>query len=94
MDDIDQEKTAFACHQGLFQFNITPFGLTKAPAIFQELMARVLEGLDQFTVAYLDDILIFSATLEEHLAKSKTFLIDLGIIVHCMISYPKNSRTI
>ena len=68
MDDNDKEKTAFACRRGLFQFNVMPFGLTMAPAIFQELMARVLEGLDQFTVAYLDDILIYSATLEEHLA--------------------------
>ena len=68
MDDNDKEKTAFACHRGLFQFNVMPFGLTTAPAIFQELMARVLEGLDEFTVAYLDDILILSTTLEEHLA--------------------------
>ena len=45
-----------------------PFGLTTAPAIFQGLMSRVLEGLDKFTVGYLDDILIYSATLEEHLA--------------------------
>ena len=68
MDDNDKEKTAFACHRGLFQFNVMPFGLTTAPAVFQELMARVLEGLDKFTVAYLDDILIYSATLEGHLA--------------------------
>ena len=66
MDDSDKEKTAFACHRGLFQFNVMPFGLCNAPAIFQNLMATVLEGLDQFTVAYLDDILIFSRTLEEH----------------------------
>ena len=68
MDDNDKEKTAFACHRGLFEFNVMPFGLTTAPAVFQELMARVLEGLDKFTVAYLDDILIYSATLEGHLA--------------------------
>ena len=52
MDDNDKEKTAFACHRGLFQFNMMPFGLTTAPAIFQELMARVLEGLDKFTLAF------------------------------------------
>ena len=60
MDDNDKEKTAFACHPGLFQFNIMPFGLKMAPAILQELMARVLEWLDQFTVAYLDNILIYT----------------------------------
>ena len=57
-----------ACHRGLFQFNVMPFGLTTAPAVFQELMASVLEGLNKFTEAYLDDILIYSAMLEEHLA--------------------------
>ena len=67
MDENDKEKTAFACHRGLFQFNVMPFGLTAAPAIFQELMSKVLEGLDHFATAYLDDILIYSSTLEEHL---------------------------
>ena len=45
-----------------------PFSLTTAPGVFQELMARVLESLDKFTVAYPDGILIFFKTLEEHLA--------------------------
>lgn len=67
MDDRDKEKTAFACHRGLFQFNVMPFGLTAAPAIFQELMSKVLQGLERFTTAYLDDILIYSETLEDHL---------------------------
>ena len=53
MDENDKEKTAFACHRGLFQFNVMPFGSTAAPAIFQELMAKVLQGLDRFTTAYL-----------------------------------------
>ena len=52
-------------------FNVLPFGQTTAPAIFQELMSRVLEGLYKFPVAYLDDILIYSTTLEEHLAHIK-----------------------
>ena len=68
VEDNDREKTAFTCHRGLFQFNVMPFGLTTAPGVFQERMARVLEGLDKFTVAYLDDILIFPETFEEHLA--------------------------
>ena len=68
MNETDKEKTAFACHRGLFEFNVMPFGLTTSPAVFQELMSRVLEGLDKFTVAYLDDILIYSNTLDEHLA--------------------------
>ncbi len=67
MEESDKEKTAFACHRGLYQFNVMPFGLCTAPAIFQELMSEVLQGLSGFTTAYLDDILIYSETLEEHL---------------------------
>lgn len=43
-------------------------GLINAPSVFQGLMAVVLEGLSNFCAAYLDDILIFSATAEEHMA--------------------------
>ena len=68
MDEADEEKTAFTCHRGLFQFNFMPFGLSNAPAIFQELMSIVLADLDQFAIAYLDDILIFSSSLEKHMS--------------------------
>jgi len=68
MDEKDKEKTAFTCNRGLFHFNVMPFGLMNAPAVFQELMNRVLEGLGHFTTAYLDDIIIYSETEEEHLA--------------------------
>ena len=44
-----------------------PFGLSNAPAVFQELMFVVLQGCNVFSRAYLDDIMIFSPTLEEHL---------------------------
>ena len=67
MSESDKEKTAFACHWGLFEFNVMPFGLSNAPAVFQELMSVVLQGLGDFAIAYLDDILVFSPTLEDHL---------------------------
>ena len=41
MDEKDKHKTAFTCHKGLFEFNVMPFGLSNAPAVFQELMAVV-----------------------------------------------------
>ena len=44
-----------------------PFGLSNAPAVFQELMYVVLQGCNDFTTAYLDDIMVFSSTLEEQL---------------------------
>ena len=67
MDEKDKEKTAFACRKGLFEFNVMPFGLSNAPAVFQELMSVVLQGCNDFATAYLDDIMVFSSTLEEHL---------------------------
>ena len=72
MDDLDKEKTAFACHRGLFEFNVMPFGLSIAPAVFQELMSVVLNGYRAFAIAYLDDILIFSTSFEEHLIHLNT----------------------
>ena len=63
MSEEDREKTAFVCHRGLFEFNVMPFGLCNAPQIFSELMSVVLQGLDSFALAYLDDILIFSRPL-------------------------------
>ena len=53
---------AFVCHRGLFEFNVMPF----APQIFSELMSIVLEELDPLALVYLDDILIFSKTIEDH----------------------------
>ena len=67
LDEKDKEKTAFTCHKGLFHFNVLPFGLTKAPSVFQELVSVVLEGMDRYALAYLDDVLIFSKTKEDHL---------------------------
>ena len=62
-----QSKTAFATPFGLYQFNVMPFGLQGAPATFQRLMNRVLNGLEEFSGAYLDDLIIFSRTWDEHL---------------------------
>ena len=52
-----------------------PFGLASAPGIFQELMSVVLPGLGNFAMAYLDDMIIFSASEEEHKQHIKKILI-------------------
>jgi len=63
----DEWKTAFRTRYGLYESLVMPFGLTNAPADFQHFINDVLAPfLDQFTTAYLDDILIYSDTLDEH----------------------------
>ena len=66
--ETDKEKTAFITHRGQFQFNRVPFGLANAPSVFANLIAAVLSGLEyKICLAYLDDIIIYSNTVEEHL---------------------------
>ena len=61
------EKTAIATHVGLFQFKRMPFGLANGPAVFQRLMNQILAPLVGKTVmVYIDDIVVFSKTEEEH----------------------------
>ena len=78
LEEDSKEKTAFTCHKGLFQFNGMPFGLSNAPAVFQELMNIVLQGYEDFSTAYLDDILIFSKSADEHLAHIQAVFDRLG----------------
>ena len=67
LDKRDKEKTAFTCHRGLYEYNVMPFGLANAPGVFQKLMSVVLQDLGKFAMAYLDDIIIFSPSMEEHI---------------------------
>ena len=63
----DEWKTAFRTRYGLFESLVKPFGLTNAPATFQSYINNSLqEYLDVFTTAYLDEVLIYSTTREEH----------------------------
>src|SRR5271168_2223377 len=63
----DEWKTVFRTRYGLYEFQVLPLGLINAPASFQQVINSILhEYLDVFMLAYLDDILVYSATMKEH----------------------------
>ena len=77
-----QEKTAFVTHRGLFEFRVMPFGLTNAPSVFQRLMQQILMPLNpktgsEFVNVYIDDVIVFSRTIEDHLHHLKTVITSL-----------------
>ena len=68
MKKANIHKTAFLTRRGQFEFLVMPFGVMNAPATFQRLMHTIFKNeLDAFVSIYLDDILVFSETKEDHL---------------------------
>ncbi len=68
MRDEDRDKTTSACQSGTFRFNKFPFGLSNAPGKFQGIIDIILERFKwQSCLVYIDDIIVFSSKLEEHL---------------------------
>jgi len=75
MNPADSEKTAFICPRGMFKFWKMPFGLPNADATFQRLMVIIMSGLCfQCCLVYLDDIIVFSRTPEQHLDRLRIVL--------------------
>jgi hypothetical protein len=71
----EEKKMAFRTRYGLYEYCVMPFGLTNAPASFQRWINEIFsEYLDIFCVAYLDDILVFSDSLDDHKRHVRTIL--------------------
>ncbi|MCU1500217.1 MAG: uncharacterized protein JWM47_4170, partial [Acidimicrobiales bacterium] len=70
----DRPKTAFITKFGSFEWNVLPFGLCNGPSYFMRMMHKLLKGLEEFCVVYLDDILIFSPSEETHLVHVNSVL--------------------
>ncbi|KAL6470658.1 hypothetical protein MHYP_G00217770 [Metynnis hypsauchen] len=96
MSDQDKEKTAFICPLGFYQFERMLQGVTGAPATFQRLMEKAVGDMNLLQVlVYLDDLIVFGATLEEHeerLLRVLDRLEDVGLKVSldkCQFCQPK-----
>ncbi|CAF4604135.1 unnamed protein product, partial [Didymodactylos carnosus] len=68
LDEKDREKTAFSTREGLYQFKVLPQGVMNGPPTFQRIVNEILGPTRwQYCLAYIDDIIIYSKTFEEHL---------------------------
>ena len=78
VDPLSQAKTAFICSFGKYEFERMPFGLKNAPAVFQRLMEAVLRGCYHCSAPYIDDVIIFSENVEEHMQHLRCVLAALS----------------
>jgi Reverse transcriptase (RNA-dependent DNA polymerase) len=83
MHSDDRDKTTFTCDVGTFRFKRTPFGVGNAPSTFQRAMNVILSRVRwQKCLCYLDDIIVFSSSMESHvedLNKVLSLLRDAGV---------------
>lgn len=68
----DEWKTAFFTTRGHYEYQIMPYGLANSPAVFQSLINEIFRDLlNQYVIAYIDDILIYSKSEDEHISHVK-----------------------
>ncbi|GFU87252.1 retrovirus-related Pol polyprotein from transposon 297 [Trichonephila clavipes] len=86
MDVESKPLTTFTTHNAVYQWKTMPFGLAGASGTFQREMNRILKSHSEYAQAYMDDVVIFSKTFEEHLVHLELVLTELeklGFSVHC-----------
>ena len=76
--ESSRPKTAFVTPLGKYQFKVMPFGLVGEPAIFQRMMNAILGHLTAYVAAYMDDVVIYSSTWQDHLQHIQQTLAQLG----------------
>jgi hypothetical protein len=85
MAEGDEYKTAFQTHHGHFEYRVMPYGVTGGPATFQSLMNDILVPfLRKFVLVFVDDILIYNMSLEEH-AKHLEAVLEVEAILEVLL---------
>jgi hypothetical protein len=74
IDEKDKYKTAFTVHFGHYEWNVMPFGLKNAPSEFQNIMNDIFTLHTNFAIVYIDDVLIFSNSIDQHWKHLETFI--------------------
>ncbi|CAJ2643632.1 unnamed protein product [Trifolium pratense] len=69
----DKYKTAFTVPFGQYEWNVLPFGLKNAPSEFQKIMNDIFNPYSEFIIVYIDDVLVFSRTIDQHVKHLKLF---------------------
>jgi len=69
----DRYKTAFTVPFGQYEWTVMPFGLKNAPSEFQRIMNDIYNPYSEFCIVYIDDVLIFSQSIDQHFKHLKTF---------------------
>ena len=80
----DRYKTAFTVPFGHFEWNVMPFGLKNAPSEFQNIMNEIFIPHSEFCIVYIDDILIFSSSIDQHFKHLRIFksaIIKSGLVI-------------
>ena len=77
VEPLSRAKTAFICPFGKYEFTRMPFGLRNTPAIFQRVMEVVLRGCYEYAAPYIDDVVVFSKDVEDHVIHLRRVLEEL-----------------